>query len=437
MVNKDFFSALAQIERDNKIPKGTLIESLEAGLASAFRKETGECRAITAKLNEERGIIEFFAYQTVVDGEPTDETELSLEEAQDVKPDAKIGEVIGEDISPKDFSRIAAQTAKQLILLKISEAKKEQARLDMSSREGELILSIVRRVDALNIYVEIGGTQMEGILSSSDRIPNEKLKVGDKVKVYIKKVREGHRGTHISVSRSCAGFVRRLFDMEVPELRTNLVKVKNIVREAGHRTKMAVFSDDPNIDAIGACIGPKGTRINAIINELSGEKVDLILYCADPSEYIARALSPAKVLMVQLNETDKVAKVVVPDDKLSLAIGRNGQNARLAAKLTGFKIDVKPYSAIMEPTYYGDDYVDEDQTNQSDGNSTAEFDSNTEGPEFDPESDDLQPLEDFEYSEDLEGYLDNLDPTTLADFPVGLDDSLNYVDDNSNDLNEG
>ncbi|MDR0751311.1 MAG: transcription termination factor NusA [Christensenellaceae bacterium] len=421
MINRDFFSALAQIERDNKIPKGALISSLEAGLASAFRKETGECRAITAKLNEEHGIIEFYAYQTVVDGEPTDETELSLDEAHDIKPDAQIGDVIGENISPKDFSRIAAQTAKQLILLKINEAKKEQARLDMSNREGELILSIVRRVDPLNTYVEIGGTQMEGVLSAGDRIPNEKLKVGDKIKVYIKNVREGYRGTHISVSRSCAGFVRRLFDMEVPELRSNLVKVKNIVREAGARTKMAVYSDDPNIDAIGACIGPKGTRINTIINELGGEKVDLIQYCPDPSEYIARALSPAKVLMVQLNETDKQAKVVVPDDKLSLAIGRSGQNARLAAKLTGFKIDVKPYSAIMEPVYL-ETAEDEDATYDQNYSNEDTQQSETFAKDFDayaPNDGNLDKgyeLEhDIEYIEDFINTFDTNDQIVYED----------------------
>lgn len=347
MTNKEFFSALEQLERELKIDKEMLIASLEAGLASAFKKESGECRAISVKMNAEKATIKFFAYQTVVEGEPAEDAQLSLEEAQEIKPDAKIGDLIGEDVTPKSLSRIAAQTAKQIILQRINEAKREQAKSEMSDKEGELMQAVVRRVDPNNIYVEIVGTQMEGVLSTADQVFGEKLKVNDKIKVFVKKVRETSKGPQVVVSRSSAGFVKKLFDIEVPELRSNLVKVKNIVREAGYRTKMAVYSEDPNLDAIGACIGSKGSRVNAIVAELNGEKVDIILFSNDPSEFIARALSPAKVLMVQLNETDKQAKVVVPDDKLSLAIGKSGQNARLAAKLTGYKIDVKPYSAVI------------------------------------------------------------------------------------------
>ena len=217
----------------------------------------------------------------------------------------------------------------------------------MNEKEGELMQAIFRRVDPNNVYVEIVGSQMEGVMSPRDQVFGEKLAVNDKIKVFVKRVRTNDKGnSQVEVSRSAAGYVRKLFDIEVPELRSNLVKVKSIVREAGYRTKMAVYSDDPNLDAIGACIGAKGARVNAIVNELNGEKVDVILYSTNPSEFIARALSPAKVLMVQLNETDHHARVVVPDDKLSLAIGKSGQNARLAARLTGYKIDVKPYSSV-------------------------------------------------------------------------------------------
>jgi len=347
MINKEFFLALDQMEKDMKLDKAMLLSSLEAGLATAFKKETGESRSIAVKLNPEKATIKFYAYHTVVEGEPQEENELSLEEAREIKPDAAIGDLIGEDVTPKTLSRIAAQTAKQVIMQRINEAKREQAQNEMTDKEGELMQAIVRRVDLNNVYVEIVGSQIEGVMSQSDQVYGEKLKINDRVKVYVKKVRSDARGSRVLVSRSCAGYVRKLFDIEVPELRSNLVKVKNIVREAGYRTKMAVYSEDPNLDAIGACIGAKGIRVNAIVSELNGEKVDIIPYSSDPSEFIARALSPAKVLMVQLNEAEKHAKVVVPDDKLSLAIGKSGQNARLAARLTNYRIDVKPYSEVM------------------------------------------------------------------------------------------
>lgn len=348
MINKEFFMALEQIENELKLDEDMLITSIEAGLASAFKRETGEDRAVAVKLNPEKFTIKYFAYYTIVEGEPQDDSELSLEEAREIKPDATVGELIGEDVTPKTLSRIAAQTAKQVIMQRINEAKREQVMNEMNEREGELMQAVVRRVDPTNVYVEIVGTQMEGVMSVADQVYNETLKVNDKIKVFVKKVRSTIKGdTKVLVSRSCAGFVKKLFEIEVPELRSNLVKVKNIVREAGYRTKMAVYSEDPNVDSIGACIGPKGSRVNAIVAELNGEKVDVILFSNDPSEFVARALSPAKVLLVQLNEEEKHAKVVVPDDKLSLAIGKSGQNARLAARLTGFKIDVKPYSQVV------------------------------------------------------------------------------------------
>ena len=326
MKNRELFLALDQLENEYKIDKQLLIASLEAGLASAFKKESGESRAVAVRMNPETYTIEFFAYQNAV-----------------------VGELIGEEVSPDDLSRIAAQTAKQVITQRINEAKREQVMSEMNEKEGELMQAVVRRVEPTGtVSVEIVGTQMEGILTTGEQVRGERLAVGDKIKVYIKKVRTDSKGTsRVMVSRACAGFVRKLFEIEVPEIRSNLVKIKNIVREAGLRTKLSVYSDDPNIDSIGSCIGPKGSRVNAIINELNGEKVDVILYSSNPSEYIVRALSPAKVLMVQLNETDMQAKVVVPDDKLSLAIGKGGQNAKLAAKLTGYKIDVKPYSEVI------------------------------------------------------------------------------------------
>lgn len=349
MINKEFFLALDQIEAELKIDKPLLIKSLEAGLASAYKNESGETRAIKVTLDEERCRITYTAYYKVVEYyDEIEDSEITLEEARKIKPNAQIGDIIGEDVTPRDLSRIAAQTAKQVITQRIAEAKKQRIMAEMSEREGEIMMAIIRRIDNNIVYVEILGSQMEGVMNLADQVPGEKYAVNDRIKVYVKKIRTTSWGSQVMVSRSNAGFVKRLFEIEVPEIKSGLVKIKNIVREAGYRTKMSVYTEDPNLDAIGACIGAKGVRVNAIVSELSGEKVDVILYTSDPIDYISRALSPAKVMMVQLNEEEMKAKVVVPDDKLSLAIGKSGQNARLAARLTGYKIDVKPYSAVME-----------------------------------------------------------------------------------------
>lgn len=348
MVNKEFFQALDLLERDKKISKELLIDSLESGLASAYKKEYGESRQIAVRLNEEKQSIKVYAHRLVVEEVENPDEQISLEEAREIKPTYKVGDVVIEDITPKQFSRIAAQTAKQVIMQRLNDAKKEFVLNEMTERQGEILNAIVRRKEGATVYVEISGSQMEGVLGQSDQIPNETYNVGDVIKVFIKKIRDNTRsGPQVVVSRSSAGFVKRLFELEVPEIKAGLVKIMNIVREGGFRTKLSVYSEDPNVDAVGSCIGNKGVRVNAVVAELGGEKVDVIEWCSDAIEYIARALSPAQVLMVSINEEDKTARVVVPDEKLSLAIGRNGQNARLAAKLTGWKIDVKPYSSIM------------------------------------------------------------------------------------------
>lgn len=347
MINQEFFLALDQLEREKKLNKDLLITSIEAGLSSAYKKEMGESRTVNAKINEEKGKIEFFAYQTVIEGEPEEDSQLSLEEARDIKPDAQVGDVIGEDITPKALSRIAAQTAKQVIMQRINEAIREQVASEMNDKEGELMTAVVRRVENGIVFVEITNFQMEGVMSVNDQVPTEKYSVGDKIKVYVKKLRETSRGTQVVVSRSCAGFVKKLFEIEVPELRSQLVKVKSIVREAGSRTKMAVYTEDPNLDALYACIGQKGERVNSIVGELNGEKIDVILYSPNLTEFISRALNPAKsIISIKLDEAAKRAEVVVADDKLSLAIGKGGMNAKLAARLTGIKLDIKSLSSV-------------------------------------------------------------------------------------------
>ncbi len=346
----DFFAALDEVEKTSKLDRDLIMASLEAGIAAALKKETGENKAVSINYNRETKEIRYFAYNKVVESDAEPERhEISLEEALEIKPDAKVGELIGDYIPAADVSRIAAQTANQVVLQRINDAKKDMAHDEMTKREGELVQAVVRRVEPKCIIVDIvGNQQMEAIMPIGDQVPTERLLEGAKIKVYVKRVNVDAKGRQqVIVSRSDAGFVRKLFEIEVPEIRSNLVKIKGIVREAGFRTKLSVYSDDPNVDSTGACIGQKGQRVNAIVSELNGEKVDVILYASDPSEYITRALSPVKVIMVRLNQLENQATVVVPDDKLSLAIGKNGQNAKLAARLTGYKIDVKPYSQVL------------------------------------------------------------------------------------------
>ncbi len=348
MTNKEFFLALDELEKEKKISKDVFIAALESGLSSAYKKETGEAKPVMIKLTPERNVIRAFAYQTVVEEVEDPDKEISLEDAKEIKGSYKVGDMIMTELSPKLFTRIAAQTAKQVIIQKLNDVSKAQIRDEMTDKEGEILSAVVRRIEGNNVYVEILSTMMEGVLSQSDQIRTETYKVGDVIKVYIKKLRDSLSGNlQVMVSRSHPMFVEKLFEMEVPEIKSGLVTVKKIVREAGFRTKIAVYSEDSNVDAVGACIGPKGSRINVIVKELNGERIDVIPWCSEPLEFIARAISPAKVAMVQVNDDEKSARVIVNDNMLSLAIGKEGQNARLAARLTEWKIDIKPYSSVV------------------------------------------------------------------------------------------
>jgi N utilization substance protein A len=346
MISKAFFQALDELETTKKIKKDVFIEALEAALASAYKRHTGEASSIEVKISAEKNTILFYAYKTVVEEVTDPEKEISVEDAQLIKKKYKAGDVISEEIEPKNFGRIAAQTAKQVVMQKLRDVESQMAYAELSQKEDELAVCVVRRIDGNNVYVDLA--RLEAVLMPQDQVPGEKYNLNDKLKVYVKKVKTGPKGPYIMVSRTSEQFVKRLFEQEVPEIAAGLVTIKNIVREAGYRTKMAVYSEDSSIDPVGACVGNRGIRVNTIVNELNGEKVDIIPWCSDSLEYIARALSPAKVLMVQVNDDEKTAKVIVPDDKLSLAIGKSGQNARLAVRLTGWKIDVKSLSASQQ-----------------------------------------------------------------------------------------
>ena len=298
MINKEFFQALDDLEKEQRIPKESMIESIEAGLVSAYKKEYGFASQISVRLNEEKMTYKVYAHKLVVEEVEDEESQISLEDAQDIDKKYKIGDVVIEDITPKDFSRIAAQTAKQVILQRINDYKKELVLNEMSERTGEILSAIVRRKEGNTVYVEITGTQMEGVMMQQDQVPTETYNVNDVIKVYVKKIRDGLHGAQVVVSRSSAGFVRRLFELEVPEIKAGLVKINSIVREAGFRTKLAVSSEDPNVDAVGACIGPKRSRITAVVNELNGEKIDIINWSDNPAILIENALSPAKVISV-------------------------------------------------------------------------------------------------------------------------------------------
>lgn len=350
MINHDFFSALADLEKEKGISRELFIETLQNALASAYKKQfVGENGEVEVKLDPETGSIRCFNIRRVVEEVEDKNGEISVEDAEFIKPGSKAGDVIVKEFTPKDFGRIAAQTAKQVILQKLHETERDNTLSEFSDKEGELMEGVVRKIDSRkNVCVEIGNEQIEGLMLPSDQTPGEKYVVGNPIKVYVKRVKNGGKNAQVLVSRTAPGLVKRLFEEQVPEIRQGSVIVKEISREAGSRTKMAIYSEDPRIDAVGACVGAKGARVNAVVKELGGEKVDIILWSENPLEFISKALSPATVLSVTQLSGEKSAMAVVPDDKLSLAIGRDGQNARLAARLTGWKIDVKSQSAAAK-----------------------------------------------------------------------------------------
>lgn len=350
MIKKDFFLALEDLEKEKGIKKDVFIAALETALTSACKRNYGEATNVQVKLNPEKSTIKIYKYKRIV-AEVTDpDKEISLADAKLIKKSFKIGDVVSNEIEPKDFGRIAAQTAKQVVYQKLRETERELAINEYQEKEGEIITVIVRRNEGNNIFVEMGNSQMEGLLRVADQVRGERYEPNQRLKVYVKQVQSDNKGAHVLVSRTSFGLVKKLFENEVPEIRGGIVEIKGIVREAGYRSKIAVHSNTPGIDAVGSCVGNRGARVNAIVAELNGEKIDIIEWSANPAEYIARALSPAKVLTVAANEETKSALVVVPDEKLSLAIGKDGQNVRLAARLTNWKIDVKSYSdSLKEP----------------------------------------------------------------------------------------
>lgn len=353
MANTDFFTALDDFEKEKGIPKEVFIEALENALVSAYKKQFSCSSAkVELKLNEEKGKIEFFVVKEVVEEVEDKDLQISLADAQLVKKTYKVGDTFYQKFIPKDCSRIAAQTAAQVVKQRIHETERDAAMSKFADKEGELLIGVVRKIDNKNVYVELGNGQIEGVMMPSDQVAGETYNVNDKIKVFVKRIKSGFKGAQVIVSRSSAGLVRKLFEEEVPEIKQGTVVIKEVSREPGARTKIAIYSEDERIDPIGACVGNKGARVNAIVEELHGEKIDIIPWSENPLEFIAKALSPAKVISVTQLEGERTAMAVVPDDKLSLAIGKDGQNARLAVRLTGWKIDVKSQSAAEKLGYF-------------------------------------------------------------------------------------
>lgn len=353
-MNAEFMNALTDLERERGIDKNILIEAIETALISAYKKHFGANQNAKVMIDSDTGEIHVYAVKIVREEIEEEGVDITLEEARKINPAYEVGDTLEIEVTPNAFGRIAAQTAKQVVVQRIREAERGIIYEQFAEKENEVLTAIVHRIERGNIYVELG--RAEGIIPVSETVYNEAYNINERLKVYVLEVKKTNKGPQIVVSRTHPFLIKRLFELEVPEIRQNVVQIKSIAREAGGRTKMAVWSEEKDVDPVGACVGHRGTRIEKVVEELNGEKIDVVPWSADPIEFIANALRPAKVVMVQINEDEKAAKVIVPDYQLSLAIGKEGQNARLAAKLTGWKIDIKSQSQ-MEEAVFGEDFA--------------------------------------------------------------------------------
>ncbi|MDD3840515.1 MAG: transcription termination factor NusA [Clostridia bacterium] len=345
-MNVEFLQALDEITKEKGLSTEILLEAIEAALVSAYKKNFGTSQNVKVVIDRITGEVKVYNLKKVVEQENDEFLEISIENAKEINKQYEIGDTIETEVTPKKFGRIAAQTAKQVVVQRIREAERNIVYEQFLEKEDDIITGIVQRNERNNVLIDLG--KVEAILPPSEQIPGEIYNVNDRIKVYITEVKKTTKGPQVLVSRTHSGLVKRLFELEVPEIHDGIVEIRGISREAGSRTKIAVHSVDENVDSVGACVGQRGMRVQAIVEELNGEKIDIIKWSEDPSEYISNALSPAKVLEVSFDEGEKFAQVVVDDYQLSLAIGKEGQNARLAAKLTGWKIDIKSKPELEE-----------------------------------------------------------------------------------------
>ena len=345
--NKELILALEELEKEKGIKKDYLLESIETALVTAYKRNFDALENVRVEMDKQTGATHVYSVKEVMEKANDEATEISIKEAQKINPDLGEGDTVEVEIVPRDFGRIAAQTAKQVIIQKLREAERDIIFNEFNERKGEIVSGLIQKADHNIVVMDLG--KLEGVMPAKEQIPTEKYKVNEKVKGYVLDVERGAKGApQVIVSRSHPDFVRKLLEFEIPEIYEGVIEIKSVSRDPGYRSKVAVYSPDPNIDPVGSCVGQKGVRIQNVINELNGEKIDVIEWNEDPSIYIASALLPAQILAVDVKEEEKFAQVIVPDDQLSLAIGRSGQNARLAARLTNWKIDIKSETQFRE-----------------------------------------------------------------------------------------
>ena len=345
-VNKELLNAIAYLSKEKGVSADVICDSLEAVLITAYKKEPDANPNAVVELNRLTGDYKILAPKTVVETVEDEDAEIFLAMAQILDPEYSAGDVINVNVTPKNFGRVAAQAAKQVMIQRLREAERSIVYDEFSNRQDDIITGIIQRIEQRNVYVDLG--KAEAVLPVSEQIPTETYTVGQRIKCYVVEVRKTTKGAQILVSRTHPGLLKRLFELEVPEIYDGVVELKSVAREPGRRSKIAVYSRDENVDCVGACVGPKGVRVQNIVTELQNEKIDIVKWDEDPAVYIANALSPATVVSVTVDEAEKTSNVVVPDYQLSLAIGKAGQNARLAAKLTNWKIDIKSESQAAE-----------------------------------------------------------------------------------------
>ncbi len=365
-MSAELIHALDQLERERGIDKEVLIEAIEAALISAYKRNFGSSQNVKVTIDRTTGDVKVYALKKVSENPVNEYTDISIEEVQRMDKILEDGDTAEIEVTPRKFGRIAAQTAKQVVVQRIREAEREIVFDEFSNKESDIVTGIVQRFERKNVIIDLG--KAEAVLAPAEQTPGEEYRFNDRIKTYIIEVKKTTKGPQIMVSRTHPGIVKRLFELEVPEIHEGIVEIKSISREPGSRTKIAVFSKDDNVDPVGACVGQRGTRVQAIVDELRGEKIDIIKWSSDPEVFISSSLSPAKVIRVDINEAEKSAKVTVPDYQLSLAIGKEGQNARLAAKMTGWKIDIKSESQLratieQQLLNYDDNFKAEDIEN--------------------------------------------------------------------------
>ena len=363
MNGEELITAIEELEKEKKIEKSYLLEALEIALVTAYKKNFDSLENVKVTIDSVTGMIHIYALKEIVEVVEDANTQISLEQARKKSKKYELGDTVEFEIMPKDFGRIAAQTAKQVMLQKIREAERDVVYSEYNDRKGEIVTGIIQKSDSAVVVLDLG--KLEGIMLPKEKIPTENYRVNDKIRAYVLGVEKGIKGApQVMISRSNPDFVRKLFEFEIPEIYEGLIEIKSVSRDAGSRSKVAVYSTNPDIDPVGSCVGQKGIRIQNIINELNGEKIDVIEWSEDPSIYISAALLPAQVLAVDINDEEKFAQVIVPDDQLSLAIGKSGQNARLAAKLTNWKIDIKSETQFKELLASAQEETEESNSNE-------------------------------------------------------------------------